>query len=114
MLSGFTVYPRPTYHRGHIRKPFFSLKNDFEIKTDLEKDDVCNSDVRDSMMIKNHCKQKGIISHYTLTMGGKQNIKFIDEPNLYRVIFGAKVENAAMFQDWVFEEVLPTIRKTGK
>ena len=67
-----------------------------------------------TMMIKNHCKQKGIISHYTLTMGGKQNIKFIDEPNLYRVIFGAKVENAAMFQDWVFEEVLPTIRKTGK
>ena len=38
MLNGVIGSPCPTHHRGHIRKPFFSLKNDFEIKTDLEKE----------------------------------------------------------------------------
>ena len=30
-----------------------------------------------------------------------------------RLIFGSKLESAQAFQDWVFEEVLPAIRKTG-
>lgn len=38
---------------------------------------------------------------------------FIDEPNLYRCIFQSRKKEAEAFQDWVVEEVLPTIRKTG-
>lgn len=38
---------------------------------------------------------------------------FIPESDIYRLIFGSKLESATKFQDWVFEEVLPTIRKTG-
>lgn len=38
---------------------------------------------------------------------------FIDEPNLYRLIFQSKKESAVRFQNWVFEEVLPKIRKNG-
>ena len=33
---------------------------------------------------------------------------------MYRLIFGSELESALAFQDWVFEEVLPSIRKTGK
>lgn len=46
--------------------------------------------------------------------GGKQKTKIISEPDLYRLIFNSKLKDAIKFQDWVFEEVLPQIRKTGK
>ena len=39
---------------------------------------------------------------------------FINEPGLYELILKSKKEEALKFQDWVFEEVLPSIRKTGK
>ena len=38
---------------------------------------------------------------------------FINEPNLYRLIVHSKLESAQRFESWVFEEVLPTIRRTG-
>lgn len=43
-----------------------------------------------------------------------EDLWFVDEPGLYRLIFRSNKEEAVKFQDWVFEEVLPTIRKTGK
>lgn len=58
-------------------------------------------------------QKKGIHKMYTLTKGGKQELIFIDEPNLYRVIFRSNKKEAVEFQNWVFEQVLPTIRKTG-
>ena len=56
---------------------------------------------------------KGVASFSTPTNGGIQNITFVNEPNLYRVIFRSNKAEARQFQDWVFNEVLPTIRKTG-
>lgn len=47
------------------------------------------------------------------TTSGTQQVIFINEPNLYRVIFRSNKAEATKFQDWVFNEVLPTIRKTG-
>lgn len=38
---------------------------------------------------------------------------YIGEANLYRCIFQSKKEEAKGFQNWVFGEVLPQIRKTG-
>lgn len=40
--------------------------------------------------------------------------KLIREPDVYALIFRSKLESAKRFQLWVFEEVLPSIRKTGK
>jgi len=48
------------------------------------------------------------------TNGGAQELTVIKEPDLYRLIFGSKLKSAIKFQDWVFNEVLPSIRKTGK
>jgi len=38
---------------------------------------------------------------------------FVNEPNLYRVIMRSDKPQVEAFQDWVCEEVLPTIRKQG-
>ena len=56
---------------------------------------------------------KGCRTVATLTNGGIQQLNYISEPNLYRVIFKSRKENAVVFQDWVFNDVLPSIRKTG-
>lgn len=45
---------------------------------------------------------------------GTKSLNFINEPNLYRVIFRSNKAEAEKFQNWVFNEVLPTIRKTGQ
>ncbi|MFZ7175331.1 Bro-N domain-containing protein, partial [[Pasteurella] aerogenes] len=50
----------------------------------------------------------------TPTASGLQDIVFINEPNLYRIIFRSNKSQAIEFQNWVFEEVLPQIRKTGQ
>ncbi|HDI1197361.1 TPA: hypothetical protein IMJ33_005971, partial [Salmonella enterica] len=56
---------------------------------------------------------KGVTKNVIPTISGNQQITFINEPNLYRVIFRSNKPEARQFQDWVFNEVLPTIRKTG-
>lgn len=39
---------------------------------------------------------------------------FINEAGLYSLIFNSQLESAKDFKKWVFNEVLPTIRKTGQ
>ena len=56
---------------------------------------------------------RGVEKLATPTTGGVQQVTFVNEPNLYRVIFRSNKPEARQFQDWVFNEVLPTIRKTG-
>lgn len=60
-----------------------------------------------------HCKEKGVTKRYTLTNGGNQEMVYINEPNLFRLIIKSKQEKAVLFEEWVMEELLPTIRKTG-
>lgn len=57
---------------------------------------------------------KGVTRNVIPTEGGEQEVIFINEPNLYRVIFRSNKPEAKAFQDWVFNEVLPAIRKTGR
>lgn len=73
--------------------------------------DVCAAlSLTNPRVVKTRLNQKGVSSVYTLTEGGRQNLTFIDEPNLYRCIFQSRKKEAEAFQDWVVEEVLPTIR----
>lgn len=48
------------------------------------------------------------------TLGGMQDLLCVNEPGLYELIFASRKPSAAKFRRWVFEEVLPAIRKTGK
>lgn len=45
---------------------------------------------------------------------GNPNATFINESNLYKVVFQSRKKEAEQFAAWVTEEVLPSIRKTGK
>ena len=38
---------------------------------------------------------------------------FVTEPDLYRCIFQSRKPTARKFQDWVFNEVLPSLRQNG-
>ncbi len=48
------------------------------------------------------------------TLGGKQDVVIISESGLYRLTMKSRKPQAEPFQDWVCEEILPSIRKTGK
>ncbi|STZ83000.1 phage associated protein [Bergeriella denitrificans] len=67
----------------------------------------------DTLKNRGGLKASGIFKIQTATAGGKQELTYINEPNLYRVIFRSNKAEAVKFQDWIFEEVIPQIRKTG-
>lgn len=57
---------------------------------------------------------KEVISHGAPTGKFKvENMYFVTEPDLYRCIFQSRKPTARKFQDWVFNEVLPSLRTTG-
>jgi len=63
--------------------------------------------------VSRYCK--GVAKRYPLeTAGGIQKIRLINEPDLFRLVVNSKLPSAEKFERWVFEEVLPAIRKTGK
>lgn len=64
--------------------------------------------------ISDHCKTDGLTKREVIdSLGRVQNMNFINEGNLYRLIVKSKLPSAEKFEFWVFEEVLPQIRKTG-
>ena len=78
----------------------------------------CGSDIakalgyaRPADAISAHCK--GVCVLPTPSAGGVQNTKFITEGDIYRLIAHSKLPSAERFERWVFDEVLPSIRKHG-
>ena len=67
--------------------------------------------VNSSKAVNDHCK--GVTKRYTLTKGGNQELNFIPESDVYRLIVHSKLPAAERFEKWVFDEVLPSIRKNG-
>lgn len=64
--------------------------------------------------IKTHCKKDEVVIHHLIdSMGRKQGAKFISECNLYRLISHSRLPSAEKFERWIFDDVLPTIRRTG-
>lgn len=47
------------------------------------------------------------------TLGGRQDLTTITEGGLYRLIGASKTELGELFRDWVYDVVLPSIRKHG-
>lgn len=64
--------------------------------------------------IRDHCKTDGCTKCSVIdSLGRTQQMKFINEGNLYRLIVSSKLPAADKFERWVFDEVLPSIRKSG-
>lgn len=78
--------------------------------------DVCDILELDNVSrVKSRLKQDGVTTSKVMdSIGREQYTNFVDEKNLYRVIFQSRKPQAERFQDWVYDEVLPSIRKNGK
>lgn len=67
--------------------------------------------------VKKHCKSLIKIKYGEMQCLGfdpkPQGVTLIHEPDVFRLIMHSKLESAERFQDWVFEEVLPSIRRNG-
>ncbi|AIC12461.1 BRO-N domain-containing protein [Xylella fastidiosa] len=55
--------------------------------------------------------QKG--THIVSTIKGNQELTIVSEGGLYRLVLRSRKPEAVAFSDWVTDEVLPSIRKTG-
>lgn len=77
--------------------------------------DVCRVlDINNSSQLKTRLNQDGVIINEVIdSMGRKQEATFINEPNLYKAIFQSRKPEAESFTNWVTNEILPSIRKTG-
>lgn len=64
-----------------------------------------------SNAVSAHCK--GALKRGIPTSGGVQQMNVIPEGDLYRLIVNSELPSAEKFESWVFDEVLPAIRKTG-
>lgn len=63
--------------------------------------------------ISRHCKSGKKVFHPHANGVGGVNMIFITEKDVYRLIMRSNLPDAEKFQDWVCDEVLPTIRKHG-
>lgn len=61
--------------------------------------------------VSRHCK--GVVKRDTPTSSGTQQMSYINEGDVYRLIMKSKLPSAERFEKWVMEEVLPSIRKNG-
>lgn len=96
----------------------FNFENN-QIRTQMVNDEpyFCLADVCGVLGLKNSSDRTfrdGVETFYlTDNLGRQQQATFINEKNLYRLIFRSNKEQAQIFADWVYEEVLPAIRKHG-
>lgn len=63
--------------------------------------------------VRQHCKERGTAKRRIPTSSGNQEVVLINEPNVYRLIVKSQLPSAEQFEQWLFEEVIPSIRKTG-
>lgn len=78
----------------------------------------CGSDIAKALGYKNtskalsdHCK--GVTKRYTPTTSGNQEMNYIPEGDIYRLAAKSELPGAERFESWIFDEVLPAIRKHG-
>ena len=77
--------------------------------------DICRAlELGNVSQVKTRLNQDGVITNEVIdSIGRKQIANFVNEPNMYRLIFQSRKESAERFTDWVTTEILPSIRRTG-
>ena len=99
----------------------FSNEQFGNVRTIVEGETVlfCGSDVagalgyeRPTKAIMDHCR--GVLKRDIIdNLGRTQSAGFIPEGDVYRLIVRSKLASAIQFERWLFDEVLPILRKTG-
>lgn len=106
-MSGLTVFENPEF--GELRTAEINGETWFCLA------DVCRPLGLKTYKCKNRLKADGLLTREgTDSMGRSTEMLFINEGNLYRTIFQSRKPEAERFTDWVTEEVLPSLRKTGQ
>ena len=86
--------------------------------------DVCKAlEINNVSQLKTRLKEDGVITNEVGVQTGIKadgtpaiqmvKMNFINESNLYKVIFQSRKPSAEKFTDWVTDEVIPSIRKNG-
>ena len=77
--------------------------------------DVCKAlELEQVSRVKSRLKEYGVTNSKVIDrLGREQEATFINESNLYKVIFQSRKPSAEKFTDWVTDEVIPSIRKNG-
>ena len=85
----------------------------FEGKTYFVANDVAKAlgYVETAKAVRTHCK--GVSEMDIPSNGGIQTMKIIPEGDIYRLVIKSQLPSAEKFESWVFDEVLPSIRKHG-
>ena len=104
-MNELQIFESPQF--GQIRTKEINGKTYFSAK------DVASAlgYVEPAKAMRTHCKN--VVAVTFETAGGKQLVRFIPEGDVYRLIVKSKLPSAEKFEKWVFEEVLPSIRKHG-
>lgn len=63
--------------------------------------------------MKQHCR--GVVKRHPIVdaLGRTQEVRILAEPDVLRLIVSSKLPGAERFERWLFEDVLPTLRRTG-
>ena len=104
-MNELQIFESPQF--GQIRTKEINEKTYFSAK------DVASAlgYVEPAKAMRTHCKN--VVAVTFETAGGKQLVRFIPEGDVYRLIVKSKLPSAEKFEKWVFEEVIPSIRKHG-
>ena len=105
MENKMTVFSNPAF--GKVRTIYQDGKIYF-VASDVAKA-LGYANTRDA--VARHCR--GVVKRDIPTTGGIQKMSVIPEGDIYRLATHSKLPTAEMFEAWVFDEVLPSIRKTG-
>ena len=81
----------------------------------------CATDIATSLGYSNprdaivrHCKSHGVVNHDVIdSMGRTQQMKFISEGNIYRLTAKSQMPRADEFENWIFDEIVPSVVNTG-
>lgn len=100
--------------------PFSFESKNIRVVTDESGEPLfVGKDICDALGYTNHNKAmgdhcKGVTKRYPLqTAGGIQDVRVLAEPDVLRLIVSSTLPAAESFERLVFEEILPTIRRTG-
>lgn len=120
MFFGFGNYNRKvrTTCMNEIQIFNHEMFGDIRVIMIDDKPYFCGNDVAKALgyvnprkALTDHCK--GVTKRDTPTSSGVQSMSYISEGDMYRLIVSSHLESAEKFESWVFDEVLPSIRKTG-
>lgn len=81
----------------------------------------CGTDIATSLGYSNsrdaiarHCKSNGVVIHDVIdSLGRTQQMKFINEGNIYRLTAKSQMPKADEFESWIFDDVVPSVVNTG-